>query len=90
MNIVKVYISKEKDGSYSLYPEDKGNINYGIIGEGGTIKSAISEWYSVYKAMKKSYQEKNKYFQEANFVFFPDILSFIKYYWFLFQGLFKL
>lgn len=83
------YISKGKDGSFSLYPEDNANINYGIIGEGETIQSAIAEWYSVYKAMKKNYQENNRYFQEANFEFYLDIPSFIKYYGLLFsfQGL---
>lgn len=77
---VTVYISREKDGSYSAYVADDAPINYGLIGEGATPQAAIDEWNSMYEAMKESYRKDNMPFVEATFRFAYDIPSFLQLY----------
>jgi predicted RNase H-like HicB family nuclease len=92
MEKVKVYISREKDGSYSAYVDDNAPINYGLIGEGATVEDAVKEWNTMYEAMKQSYAEDNMPFVEAEFSFSYDVASFLAYYSSLisFKGLAKL
>lgn len=89
---VKVFISREADGSYSCYVDDKAPINYGLVGEGKTVKQAIDEWNAMYEAMRQSYAEDNMPFEEADFAFVYDVPSFLAYYGGLitFKGLAKL
>jgi predicted RNase H-like HicB family nuclease len=77
---VKVYIAREKDGTYSAYVDDKAPINYGLIGEGKTVQEAINEWNAVYESMKKSYAKDNMPFVEAQFTFVYDVPSFLSFY----------
>lgn len=88
----KVFICRESDGSYSCFADDKAPINYGLIGEGKTVKEAIDEWNAMYAAMKQSYAEDNMPFVEAEFSFTYDVPSFLAYYGGLitFKGLAKL
>lgn len=92
MQKIKAYINKEKDGSYSIYVDEKAPINYGLIGEGKTVQAAIDEWLAVYAEMKRSYSEKGIDFVEADFEFAFDVPSFLEYYGGLltFKGLAKL
>lgn len=89
---VKAFISRESDGSYSIFVDDKAPINYGLIGEGKTVQEAIDEWNRVYAAMKESYAKDNMPFVEAEFSFTYDVPSFLAYYGSLlsFKGLAKL
>ena len=92
MQKVKAYICKEKDGSYSIYVNEKAPINYGLIGEGNTVQAAIDEWHATYAEMKKSYAERGIDFVEADFEFAFDVPSFLEYYgrMITFRGLAKL
>lgn len=89
---VKVYIVREKDGSYSMYADDKAPLNYGLVGEGNTVEAAIDDWNATYAAMKESYAERGIEFVEAQFSFVYDVPSFLAYYSGLisFKGLAKL
>ncbi len=77
---VKAYVSREKDGSYSIYVDEKAPINYGLVGEGKTVKEAMDDWNSTYNAMRESYNRKGKQFVEANFTFVYDVPSFLSFY----------
>lgn len=92
MEKVRVYVCKEADGTYSCYADEKSNINYGLIGEGSSVKEAIDEWNAVYESMKKSYEKDGMPFVEANFEFTYDVPSFLSYYGGLitFKGLAKI
>ena len=92
MEQVKAFIAREKDGTYSIFVDDKAPINYGLVGEGNTVEEAIAEWNKTYEAMKQSYAEDNMPFVEAQFSFVYDVASFLAYYGGLlsFKGLAKL
>lgn len=92
MKEVKAYIYREKDGTYSIFVDDKAPINYGLVGEGATVEEAIADWNNTYEAMKQSYAEDNMPFVEAQFSFVYDVASFLAYYGGLltFKGLAKL
>lgn len=77
---VKAYILREKNGTYSIFVDDDAPINYGLIGEGKSVSDAISEWNSMYEAMKQSYEKDNMPFVEAAFKFVYDVPSFLSYY----------
>lgn len=76
---VKAYLTRETDGSFSIYTDDD-RINYGLIGEGKTAREAIDEWLNMYRAMKDFYAEQNTPFVEAEFVFAYDVPSLLSYY----------
>lgn len=80
MEQVKAYIAREKDGTYSIFVDDKAPINYGLVGEGRTVAEAIANWNDTYKAMKQSYADDNMPFVEAQFSFVYDVASFLAYY----------
>lgn len=92
MEQIKAFIAREKDGTYSIFVDDKAPINYGLVGEGNTVEEAIAEWNKTYEAMKQSYAEDNMPFVEAQFSFVYDVASFLAYYGGLlsFKGLAKL
>lgn len=77
---VKAYISREKNGTYSIFVDENAPINYGLIGEGKTVSEAIAEWNSMYEAMRQSYEKDNIPFMEADFKFVYDVPSFLSYY----------
>ena len=78
---VMALIERGNDGSYGVYVdlEDK-TLNYGIIGDGKTVKEAIDDFYNSYKVMKELYKSENKHFKEAEFEFKYDTASFLSYY----------
>lgn len=77
----KVYLYKEKDGSYSCYMDDNKHINYGLIGEGATSKEAIDNWYNMYEDMKQTFEREGRgTFVEAEFEFVYDLPSLLNYY----------
>lgn len=92
MEQVKAFIAREKDGTYSIFVDDKAPINYGLVGEGNTVEEAIAEWNRAYEEMKQSYADDNMPFVEAQFSFVYDVASFLAYYGGLlsFKGLAKL
>lgn len=80
MKRVKAYIVREKDGTYSICVNEKASINYGLVGEGRTVKEAVEDWSKSYLAMKESYSRDGMYFEEAEFTFVYDVPSFLSYY----------
>ena len=92
MKQVKAFIVREKDGTFSIFVDDKAPINYGLVGEGNTVEEAIAEWNRIYEEMKLSYAADNMPFVEAEFSFVYDVASFLAYYGGLlsFKGLAKL
>jgi predicted RNase H-like HicB family nuclease len=78
---VKALIESGNDGSYGVYVdlEDK-TLNYGIIGDGKTVKEALDDFYNSYKEMQELYKSENKYFKDAEFEFKYDTASFLAYY----------
>ncbi len=91
MEKVKAFIVRENDGSYSIFADPDSPINYGLIGEGSTVKEAIEEWNRMYEAMKLSYAQDGQTFVEAEFTYLYDVASFLAYYGGLlsFKGLAK-
>lgn len=77
---VKVFISREDDGTYSMYVDDKSNLPYGLVGEGNTVEEAMAEWNEAYEDMRKIYEEDGVEFPEADFEFVYDLPSFLLYY----------
>jgi len=80
MKQVKAFIAREKDGTYSIFVDDKAPINYGLVGEGDTVEEAIADWNNTYEEMKNSYADDNMPFVEAEFSFVYDVASFLAYY----------
>lgn len=80
MEKVKAYIYREKNGTYSIYVDEKANINYGLIGEGDTVENAIQDWENCYEAMKLKYAQRNKPFKEVEFSYIYDVASFLSYF----------
>ena len=76
MEKVKVYIELAGNG-YSAYM-DKNNLDYGLIGEGRTVDETIADFKSTYEATR--YHSINKQFEEADFLFYYDIASFLEEY----------
>ena len=61
---------------YSVYIDDD-SLNYGLLGEGKTVKEALEDFNLSYKEMKEYYEEIGKPFEEVEFDFYFDIASFI-------------
>jgi len=78
---VKAFIERGNDGSFGVYVDLENNtLNYGIIGEGKTIKEAVDDFHNSYKEMKELYLSESKHFEEAEFEFKYDTASFLTYY----------
>lgn len=80
MKQVRVFIERGKDGTFGAYMPDDNNLSYGVIGDGDTAAAAISDFKSVYDAMKQAAKEEGRNFEEVEFVFSYDIPSFLTYY----------
>ena len=92
MKTVRVFIERSKDGSYSAYMPDDNNLPYGVIGEGESAENAMKDFKAVYEALKEAAVEKNRDFEEVDFIFSFDIPSFLGYYsdFISYKGLAKL
>jgi len=78
---VKAFIERGNDGTFGVYIDlDEKRLNYGVIGEGKTVNEAIEDFWGCYEDMKKSFENDNQYFQEAEFEFHYDTSSFFGYY----------
>ena len=81
MATVKAFIERGSDGTYSVYVDlEDGTLNYGIHGNGNTVKEAVDDFKLSYEAMKEFHHQREKYFVEAEFEFHYDTASFLKYY----------
>lgn len=81
MEIVKAFIERGTDGTFSVYVDlENKTLNYGIHGNGKTSKEAILDFVSAYESMKEFYTQKGKGFVEAKFTYVYDVASFLGYY----------
>ncbi len=81
MKSVKSVIERAKDGSYSIYMDiDVKDLSYLITGTGKTIEDAKKDFETGYEEMKAYYAEKGKYFEEVEFDYTIDVVSFLTYY----------
>jgi len=81
MKKVKAFIERGNDGTYSVYIDlENSDLNYGIHGNGKTVKEAILDFNNAYESMKEFYNEKRKDFIDATFEFQYDVPSFLSYY----------
>lgn len=79
MKQVKAFIERASDGSYSVYMDDN-DLDYGIIGTGKTATEAVDDFNATYREMRGLYTELGKPFEEIEFVFANDVVSFLRYY----------
>ncbi len=79
MKKVKTIIERARDGRYSVYM-DCDTLNYGVIGTGETENEAKEDFMINYKSMKKHFEQQNKHFEEVEFEFKTDFVSFLQYY----------
>jgi predicted RNase H-like HicB family nuclease len=81
MDKVKAFIERGNDGTYGVYVDLSNNtLNYGITGEGATVKEAVQDFQSAYEEMKALYKEEGKHFVEAEFEYHYDTASFLQFY----------
>ena len=81
MDKVKAFIERGKNGSFSVYVDLEDNtLNYGIFGEGNTVKEAIEDFFASYKEMEEFHNEQGRDFVKAEFEIKYDIASFLNYY----------
>jgi len=81
MELIKAFIERANDGTYSVYVDLENNhLNYGIHGTGVSANQAVDDFMSAYEAMKELHSEKGKEFVEAKFDFQYDMASFLQYY----------
>ncbi len=76
MEKIKVFIEKSEYG-YSAYMEDN-DMDYGLIGEGKTVKEAVEDFRTAYDEMAELYAGQGRLFTEADFEFFYDVASFLQ------------
>jgi hypothetical protein len=70
MRKVKAIVEQGGDGTYGVYIDlDENRLNYGVIGDGKTVKEAIADFYACYEDMRKSFQNDRKLFEEVEFEF---------------------
>lgn len=75
---IKVYIEKSTYGYSAYMGED--SMDYGCIGEGKTVQETIADFKDSYNEIKEYYLREGVPFQEASFVFYYDVASFLEYY----------
>jgi len=81
MIVVKAFIERGKDGTFGIHIDlNESRLNYGVIGDGSSVNEAIEDFYGCYEDMKKSFENDNQYFQEAQFEFHYDTASFLGFY----------
>ena len=78
MKKIKVYIELA-DCGYSAYME-KNSLDYGIIGEGASVKECIQDFKSMYATLKTHFEATGKHFEEVQFEFYYDTASFLEEY----------
>lgn len=81
MRKVKSVIERSKDGHYSIYMDvNVKDMSYLVTGTGETIDEAKKDFLGGYDEMRAYYAEKGKIFEEVEFEFVIDVVSFLTYY----------
>ena len=80
----KVNIERASDGTYQCYISE-GQLPFGVIGVGATVKKAIVDFHSAHEAMKEHYKEMGGVFPEVTYDFAYDMPSFLQHYAYAFS-----
>lgn len=75
----EVIIERGKDATFSAYIAS-GNVPFGLLGDGKTVKETIEDFYNSYEEMKAYYESEKKEFPNLKFEFKYDVASFLSYY----------
>ena len=78
MKHVKVFIEKSSYG-YSAYMDDTP-LSYSVFGEGKTVEEAIDDFNKSFVGMREYYERHGKAFEEIEYEFFYDTVSFLQEY----------
>ena len=78
MKKVKVFI-EFADCGYSAYMEHN-SLDYGLIGEGASVKECIQDFNNTYLSLKNHYDATGKHFEEVQFEYYYDTASFLEEY----------
>lgn len=76
---VTVIIERGTDGTYTAHFSDK-RMPFGLIGDGKTVKEALSDFHETHNDMKEYYAEIGKEFPTVEYEFKYDMPSFLQYY----------
>ncbi|MDR1883163.1 MAG: DNA-binding protein [Prevotella sp.] len=81
MRKVNAIIERGSDGTYGIYIDlNENKLSYAILGDGTTVDDAKADFYNSYEEMKQLYKDENKQFEEVEFVFEYDVVSFLESY----------
>lgn len=80
MKNIRVYITRENDGTYSSYMDSNSNLPYGLIGEGNTVNEAVEAWIRSYDDMQRLLEKEGREFVKTKFTFSLDVPSMLLYY----------
>ncbi len=64
---------------------EDNTLDYGVIGEGKTVREAVSDFQDAYLDMKEYYESEGKPFIEVEFDFLYDVASFLQDYAYAFS-----
>lgn len=80
MKTITAIIERCPDGSSSIYMGNADFLDYGITCTGKTEAEAIATFYELYEGMRELYKEENKHFEEVDFTFQKDVVSYLQFY----------
>ncbi|SRR5690554_245248 len=75
-------IIQKAENRYELVinPAQDYNIDFGLFGEGATVKEAIEDFLISRDDIKELYEDENKIFPDLEFQYKHDLPSFLEYY----------
>ena len=78
---LEIIIQKAERYELVINPEKEYAINFGLFGEGATVKEAIEDFYISLEEVKEIYKDEKKDFPtNLTFDFKYDVASFLEYY----------
>ena len=78
---VKVIIERGTDGTYDACMEFREDLDFGLLGQGKTAKSAIADFYACCNTLRSHYEASGKKFPgNLEFEFQYDIPAFLSEY----------
>lgn len=80
MKSVNVIIERGNNGRFSAYMQAPEDLDYGVIGTGGTAQQAKDDILASLDEMRQFYKEEGKPFTEVDLHFSYDTASFLSYY----------
>ena len=78
MRTVIAIIETGPDHKFSIYSCGADDLPYGVLGTGDTIAGAKMDFMLAYQEIKETFKDRNKAFEEVEFLFRYDIPSFLE------------